>query len=130
MEPKQIHQCSHHRRLEMVDWVFNNCPRASENIYVDGVKILKYRIKETDDSDAKNKLIDTLMMVYDQRIKYFPLHYKTKKPQEGAILGRKGVSLYKFRPQEYKQVNEILRRAIDLDKENSSGQPMFTISEH
>jgi tetratricopeptide (TPR) repeat protein len=105
-------------------WVFKNCPRASENIYVDGVKMLKYRIKKADNADDKEKLIDTLLMIYDQRIKYFPLHYKTRKPQEGAILGRKGVSLYEFRPQEYKQVNEILKRSIDLDKENASG-PAF-----
>ncbi len=102
-------------------WVFLHCPRATENIYIDGVKMVKYRIKKAPDADTKNILIDTLMMIYDQRIKYFPLHHKTRKPQEGAILGRKGVSLYEFKPDEYAQVYEILKRSIELDKENASG---------
>ena len=102
-------------------WVFANCPRATENIYVDGSKMVKYRIKKAKDPELKNKLIDTLMMVYDQRIKYFPVHYKTKKPQEGKILGRKGEALYKLKPEEYLQVHEILKKSIELDGQNASG---------
>ncbi len=110
-----------HDATKWWSWVFLHCPRATENIYIDGVKMVKYRIKKAPNAEVKGKLIDTLMLVYDQRIKYFPLHYKSKKPQEGTILGRKGVSLYEFRPQEYKQVYNILNRSIELDKENASG---------
>lgn len=102
-------------------WVFLHCPIASENIYVDGVKMVEYRVKKEKDPELKSKLIDTLMLVYDQRIKYFPLHYRTKQPQVGNILGRKGVDLYEHRPEAYVQVNEILKESIDLDKADASG---------
>jgi len=102
-------------------WVFLHCPIASENIYVDGVRMVDFRIKKTKDPELKSKLTDTLMLIYDQRIKYFPLHYRTKQPQVGKILGRKGVDLYEHRPENYVRVNEILKESIDLDKEDASG---------
>jgi tetratricopeptide (TPR) repeat protein len=102
-------------------WVFLHCPIASENIYVDGVRMVDFKIKKAKDPELKSKLIDTLMLIYDQRIKYFPLHYRTKQPQVGNILGRKGVDLYEHRPEDYIRVNEILKESIDLDKEDASG---------
>ncbi|PLX00140.1 MAG: hypothetical protein C0591_01715 [Marinilabiliales bacterium] len=102
-------------------WVFLHCPIASENIYVDGVRMVDFRIKKTKDPELKKQLLDTLMLVYDQRIKYFPLHYRTKQPQIGNILGRKGVDLYEHNPEEYVRVNEILKESIELDKEDASG---------
>jgi tetratricopeptide (TPR) repeat protein len=102
-------------------WVFLHCPIASENIYVDGVRMVDFRIKKTKDPELKKILLDTLMLIYDQRIKYFPLHYRTKQPQVGNILGRKGVDLYEHSPEEYVRVNEILKESIDLDKEDASG---------
>lgn len=103
-------------------WVYNNCPRATENIYVDGVKMVDYRINKEKDPGIKNALIDTLMMIYDQRIEYFPLHYKTQEQQEGSILGRKGVDYYKFDPaNNYLETYKMLDRAIELDKVNAKG---------
>jgi len=103
-------------------WVFANCPRVSENVYVDGVKMINFRIKKEKEKTAKLGLIDTLMMVYDQRIKYFPVHNKTKRDQEGAILGRKGVAFYKLDPaKNYLETNKILGRAIEIDKGKAKG---------
>ncbi len=103
-------------------WVYTNCPKATENIYVDGVKMIKFRVKKEKDTKIKNKLIDTLMAIYDQRIKYFPMNYRSKKPQEGMILGRKGVALYKLNPaKNYLETYKILGRAIELDKGNAKG---------
>ena len=52
-------------------WVFNNCPKGTQNTYIDGVKIVSFMIESAKDPALKNKYIDTLMMVYDQRIVYF-----------------------------------------------------------
>ncbi|PKP25398.1 MAG: hypothetical protein CVU06_04165, partial [Bacteroidetes bacterium HGW-Bacteroidetes-22] len=72
-------------------WVLKNCPRARENTFLDGIKIMEYKIHNEKDAKKKDAFVDTLMMVFDGRIKYFPRHYKTFEPQEGTILGRKGV---------------------------------------
>ncbi|MBE9492533.1 MAG: hypothetical protein IMY70_06585 [Bacteroidetes bacterium] len=87
-------------------YVFMNCPASRQSIYLDGVKIMDWRIKNEKDAAIKDKLIDTLMMIYDQRIQYFA--------KEGYVLGRKGVDLYKLRPEDYEQVYEILKRSVEL----------------
>jgi len=76
-------------------------------------------ISEEKDKEQKEAFIDTLMMIYDQRIEFFPLHYKTKKTQEGSILGRKGVDLYQLRPGAYEEVYEILKRSVELEGNKS-----------
>ncbi len=101
------------------DYVFNNCPRASQNALIHGVKIMEYRIKNAKSDEEKEKLIDTLLMVYDKRAKYFPT-YKGRS-QVGKIMGYKGVDLYKYRPSAYKEANKILREAIDEMKDKASG---------
>ncbi len=102
------------------EWVFENCPRASENIYLDGAKMLKYRIKNSEAKEIKEELIDSLMMIYDRRINFFPnSHHPPHKPQKGKILGYKGVDLYQLRPTAYPDVYEILKESVTLDKASS-----------
>lgn len=102
-------------------WVYNNCPKARENTYIDGVKIMEYKIRNEKDTKRVDAYVDTLMMVFDNRIKYFPLHYKTREPQEGTILGRKGVMLYEIKPEANDQIIEILRRSIELEGKSVPG---------
>jgi len=101
--------------------VVNDCPKASENIYVDGAKMLDFYIKNAKDEKKKNALIDSLMIIYDMRIQYFPNHYKTRQSQVGKILGRKGVDLYKNRPADYVKAFEILGKSIELDGAKAKG---------
>lgn len=101
-------------------WVFENCPSASENIYVDGVKMLDYYINKSKDEQVKKVLIDSMMLVYDTRIELFPLQYQTGAPQKGAILGRKGVDLYQLDPSAYQQVYKILNESFELEKEKTA----------
>ena len=106
-------------------WVFANCPRASENTYVDGARMIDFKIHKAKEQSVKNGLIDTLMKVYDQRIEFFPNHYVSGEQQVGKILGFKGVDYYKLDPNEhYIAAYEILGESIKLDKEESSG-PVF-----
>lgn len=106
-------------------WVFNNCPLASENTYVDGVRIMQYRIENTKLDDERGKLIDTLMMVYDQRAKYFPNHFRTGKPQKGAILSRKGIDLFTYDQERYEEAYNILRQSIEIDGDDTDGTALI-----
>lgn len=99
-------------------WVFLNCPQSSQNIYIDGVKIIQYLYDKESDKTIKNGLIDTLMLIYDQRIQYFG---QTNTSREGAVLGRKGVNLYKYRPHEIEEVNKLLGRSVELEGNKSKG---------
>ncbi len=101
-------------------WVYENCPRASENIYLDGAKMIKYKIKKSTVSEEKDNFIDSLMLTYDRRITYFPnSHGKPHIPQKGKILGYKGVDLYQLKPTDYEKVYEILEESVALNKAKS-----------
>jgi tetratricopeptide (TPR) repeat protein len=106
-------------------WVFLNCPLGSENTYVDGVRIMQWRIENAKNEQEKQKLIDTLMMVYDQRIDYFPNfhtnHARGGTPQKGSVLGRKGVDLYMLDPERYEDVYNILKKSVELEGNQSDG---------
>lgn len=92
-------------------WVFLNCPLASQNTYLDGVVIVEYMIEKENDPVKKEKYIDTLMMVYDQRILAFG--------REGFVLGRKGLNLISYRPNDNEELYAILRRSVELSGNES-----------
>lgn len=94
-------------------WVFLNCPKGTQNTYIDGTRIMAWRIDNTTDPDLKNKYIDTLMMVYDQRIQYFG--------KEGFVLGRKGVDLFTYRVEDIELIYRDLKRSVELEGDNSAG---------
>jgi tetratricopeptide (TPR) repeat protein len=94
-------------------WVFLNCPKGTQNTYIDGVKIVSYLMETASDPALKNKYIDTLMMVYDQRIKYFG--------KEGYVLGRKGVDLFTCRPEDTEQIYKTLKKSVELEGDNTAG---------
>ncbi len=94
-------------------WVLLNCPKGTQNTYIDGVKIMSWFIENTQDPELKNKYIDTLMMVYDQRIVYFE--------KEGYVLGRKGVDLFTYRPADTEQIYKDLKKSVELEGENTAG---------
>lgn len=87
-------------------WVYNNCPQASQNTYIDGINMMEYFMKKAKTDEAKAKYIDTMMMIYDQRIKYFG--------REGYVLGRKGSDLFKYAPEEYEKAYHIFKKSVDL----------------
>ena len=52
-------------------YVFNNCPRATENIFINGANMYNSFIATEKDCENRQKLIDTLMLIYDARTKYW-----------------------------------------------------------
>ncbi|MCK9254278.1 MAG: hypothetical protein GX793_08830 [Bacteroidales bacterium] len=92
-------------------WCFVNCPEATRNIYIHGTTIIENFIADQTDEEIAEAYIDTLMMVFDNRIKYFG--------QEALVLGRKGISMLKYRNTQIKEANEVLKRSFELGKESS-----------
>ncbi|MBN1185122.1 MAG: tetratricopeptide repeat protein [Bacteroidales bacterium] len=97
---------------------FSNCPEASLNIYIYGVKIMKYLIDKETDNAKKEGLIDTLMLVYDNRIKYFG--------QEGMVLGRKGIDLAKYRSAALVEAYGYLKKSAEISKKDAEEVTMLT----
>ena len=94
--------------------VFLNCPSAKERTLTDGTKIVNNAlIRGTKDAALKEKYIDTLVMVYEARIQYFP------KSGIGNIKGRMGLDLMAFQSR-MEQAYNALKDAIDTDGNNSN----------
>lgn len=85
------------------NWCFNNCPQSTKNIYIDGVKLMYNKIKKSDNDETKSAYIDTLLMVYEQRIQYFG--------SENFVKGRMGVDILRFRPDDVEKAYEYLKVA-------------------
>ena len=98
--------------------VFLNCPSYKERTLTDGTKIVNNAlVRGTKDEALKEKYIDTLVMVYEARIQYFP---KTKAgDQVGNIKGRMGVDLMAY-PSRMEQAYNALKEAIEIDGNNSN----------
>ncbi len=99
--------------------VFNNCPKASKNTYIKGANIYNNLIIREKDKTKKEALIDTLMMIYDQRIEYFG--------GKGRVYSYKGIDLYGYRGNTAEQeVYDILGEAMKLE-DNKSKSAVVTI---
>jgi tetratricopeptide (TPR) repeat protein len=94
-------------------WIFANCPTISQNTYIDGAKMISTLIEETKDEQRKQVLIDSLMMVYDQRIQHFG--------REGYVLGRKSVDALTYKPEFFETVFPWLKKSVELQGSQSEG---------
>ena len=70
-------------------YLFNNAPKLTKNIYLHGPKIIKGLIKNLDDQSRLTSLVDSLIMIYDQRNVYYP-------GKEAYVIGMKGADMYKY----------------------------------
>jgi len=96
-------------------WTFNNCPASNGNIYKNGPKIIKERMKF--DKENKEAYVDTIMMIFDQRIQYFG--------KEGYVLGLKGYELIGLDKSRINKALGYLQKSIDLEGVNSSVQAVY-----
>lgn len=99
--------------LEPWTYCFESCPAAGKGIYIYGVNIVKWEIKNAASKDEKNEKIEKLMRVYDQRIKYFG---DDRKYPEHYILGMKAIDYKTLKRNDLiaeKQSYEWLKESID-----------------
>ncbi len=96
-------------------YVFNNAPMFQLNTYVRGEDTVVNMYVKT-----KNPAyLDTLMMVYDQWIKYFGKHPRFG---EGYALGKKGSSLLRFGKKDIETTKEAygyLTKSVELAGDNA-----------
>ncbi|NJO87960.1 MAG: hypothetical protein HC831_02600, partial [Chloroflexia bacterium] len=91
-------------------WVktYQSCKGFKKLIYQDGVKFLVHDIQKEKDNKKKKALVDSLMHVYTERIKYFG--------EEGYVKGRQGIDLFKYDRDRVKEAHKLLEESVDLEK--------------
>ena len=91
-------------------YLFNNAPKRTKNIYLHGPKIIKDLIKNLDDQSRFTPLVDSLIMVYDQRNVYY-------KGKEAYVIGMKGADMYRYKKTSTEGLQnsyEELRKAFEM----------------
>lgn len=95
--------------------VFQECPKSSQNIYIDGVKMYREFAQNTNNPVRKEEMIDTLMLIYDQRMEHFN--------DRGNVLGRKAIDLLRFRRDDVTYIQKAykyLKESIEIEKQEAS----------
>ena len=101
--------------------VYNECPKASKNIYLHGEKMLKDAIENADDEGEKAELLDSLMSLYDQRIEYFG--------QKGFVVGKKGTNYLKYAEKtvdNFQKAYNLLEKSLEIRGNNTSVSVLVT----
>lgn len=101
-----------HYLKELID----NCPTASVSIYQRGASVYKNKINRAKSVDEKNMYIDSLMLMYDLRAKYFG-----DNPKQGLpfILDQKAREYLRYKPADRKGIREAFRAAIEAGGDNT-----------
>ncbi|MCF6239732.1 MAG: hypothetical protein L3J74_00110 [Bacteroidales bacterium] len=94
--------------------VYNNCPGYKKIIYQDGARFLIQSIKNEQNTKIKEKLVDSLMLLYAKRIKYFG--------EKDYINGRMGLNLYIYNKEKTEDAYKLMLNSVQKlnDKSNLS----------
>ncbi len=101
--------------------VYNECPKASKYIYIDGIKMVEMAIEKEEDAAKKAELLDSMMAIYDQRIEYYG--------QKGYVLGNKGIDYIKYSDntvENFQKGYDWLKESIELEKTKSGPAVLVT----
>lgn len=95
--------------LEPYEWLLENVPYLNKGIYIKGVSMYKALLKKESDAAKKIELQDKILMLHDERIKYYG-EVANVKARKGALaytyLSKREDKDYK--PELYDLYNEIL----------------------
>ncbi|MDX2432024.1 MAG: tetratricopeptide repeat protein [Bacteroides sp.] len=102
--------------------VFGECPASSEKMYVEGVTMYKNFIESSPSPERTEQMVDTLMLIYERRIEYYPKN-------KGSILGRKGIDLLRYSRTDIEAVEQAygyLKESIDIEQSKSRDAVLVT----
>ncbi len=98
--------------------VLNFCPKLHKSIYVNGGKAYKALIKAETDDAKKQELVDAMLSLLDLREKNFG--------EEGYVLGKKGVTLYKYnKADSLEEAYKLLSKAYEMEADDSDPNAIY-----
>lgn len=112
---------SYSEAIEPWTLVYNECPAASKNIYIYGVRIFKWRIDQEKDATKRQALVESLLKLYDDRAKYFG---DDAKQGVDVIMANKITDYIQYYGDkvDYSLIYDWAKGAIEQTKDKTSGQ--------
>lgn len=102
-------------------WILQNSPDVNEAIYINGEKIYKGLIDAEKDAERKKVLIDSLMLIYDMRLKHTPCG------KEADIAARKAYNAYRYNVKNKGKLEDILNLFNEAYKLNGKEMPYYML---
>ena len=103
---------------------YEECPASTKNIYIYGVKISEWRLQNEQDPAKRQQIIDKILKLYDDRVKYFG-----EDPKYGTdyIMASKisDYMQYMGDKTDYDKVYEWIKPTIDQHGENATPRALF-----
>lgn len=97
-------------------YVMVNCPKASKNTFIRGIKMVETKMEQTSDENLKKSLVDTLLLVYDRRIIYWG--------EDGSVLGTKGIDIMKYQ-NDPAAAYEVFKKSIAIEGNNTHYNTLY-----
>jgi tetratricopeptide (TPR) repeat protein len=95
-----------------LNWLLANAPELHSSIYILGAEVFDKLAAQEKDTARKKIYVDSLMIVYDMRIKHCG--------EEASVTNRKALSFVKYKVYEQPDVAlELLERALQLNGNNT-----------
>ncbi len=105
-----IAQSKHEEAMDPLNWLYENNPNLNPSIYIQGVDCLEEVIKKTTDKARKERLQDSLLWMFDQRIEYFD--------NDASTMDRKAYEAFKMHyrtPAKYAMLFDIYSKAYEMN---------------
>lgn len=102
------------KALEYMYTLIANCPSARSSIYAYGQNIYRNKIARSKSLAEKGANIDSLMNLYDYRLKAFA---DDKQYGEVYIIKNKAKDYYKYRAEDKQGMLKLFRQGIEIDPE-------------
>jgi tetratricopeptide (TPR) repeat protein len=88
------------------------CPAWGKGVYQNGSKILNALIQKETDAARKQRLIDSLYLVYDMRMEHFG--------EQATVLGMKGATMLQYAADNCQAAFDIFKQAVELGGRQSA----------
>ena len=88
-------------------------PGASQNLYIRGIRIMKESIESTNDPTTLRARVDTLIMLYENRMEHFPTSDKA------LITASIALDVMKYMQENEETIYEAFQKAVETGKEKT-----------
>lgn len=109
-------QAAHYFK-ELID----KCPEASMSIYQRGALLYKNKINRAKTLDEKNMFVDSLLLTYDLRVKYFGDNPKTL----AKTLDNKAREILQYRPSDRAAIRKAFQEAMEAAGDNADPETVL-----
>ncbi len=105
-----IAQSKFSEAMKPLNWLYENNPNLNPSIYIQGVDCIEDMLKKTTDKARKERLQDSLLWMYDQRIEYFD--------NDASTMDRKAYEAFKMyyrTPSKYPILFDLYSEAFEMN---------------